>query len=301
MAKGTAATISFDRVDLLKPVYHGDLVRLEGELVMIGTSSMAVQVKGYRHDIPTGTFQHTHNALITMVAIDSLGRPRKGLPQLVDPDDSDYCARMRQMAQQRKDLAMRWRNEQDAVDGMPSVKRSDLHPGDEKEQYVSVSDTEVEVRNWFLPRSLNPHNTVFGGDLLEWMDQAALYCAQNFTKSERMVTIAMNRMTFRLPISLLDIVMLRARVVNVRRYCLEVEVEVFVESGLDGGQRSSHSGYFTVMHYSEHNDNKRISRGLKVDESNQSEMRTLLKAQKRYEFAGEDEDLYTLTKPRPRL
>ncbi|KAJ1567312.1 hypothetical protein HK405_006410 [Cladochytrium tenue] len=236
-----------------------------------------------------------------MVAIDSLGRPRKGLPHLVDPDDSEHCVKMRKMAEQRKELAMRWRKEQDAVDEMAIVKKTDLHPGEEKKEYVSVSDTEVEVRNWFLPRSLNPHNTVFGGDLLEWMDQAALYCAQNFTKSERMVTIAMNRMVFRLPISLLDIVMLRARVVNVRRYCLEVEVEVFVESSLLGGKHSSHSGYFTVMHYSEDNKNKRIGNGLKVDENSQSEMRTLLKAQKRYEFAGEDVDLYTLTKPDPRF
>ncbi|RLN58750.1 hypothetical protein BBJ29_004218 [Phytophthora kernoviae] len=298
---GPVATISFDRVDLVKPVFHGDLVRLEGEIVALGNSSMAVQISGYRHDIPTGSFQHTHNAIITMVAINRFGRPRKGLPELYDPDHADYCHKMREITDQRRELAKRWRMEQDAVDEIPIIKRADLHPGEKKEEYISVSDTDIEVRNWFMPRSLNPHDTVFGGDLLAWMDQAALYCAQNFTKSKRMVTITMNRMVFKLPISMLDIVSLSARVVNVRRYRLEVEVDVFVESAIDGAKRKSHSGYFAVVHYNENNEAKEIKKGITIDENNQHEMRMLMKAQKREEFSEENKNLYSLKTPGSRL
>ncbi|KAI9914492.1 hypothetical protein PsorP6_007144 [Peronosclerospora sorghi] len=272
---GPSATISFDRVDLVKPVFHGDLVRVEGEVIGLRHSSMAVQVSGYRHDVPSGTYEHTHDALITMVAINRFGRPRKGLPELFDPDRADYCHQMREIANARNELAKRWRREQEAVDEIPWIRTSDLFPGETKDAYVAVKETEIEVRNWFLPRNLNANDTVFGGDLLTWMDRAALYCAQNFTKSESMVTIAMNRILFKLPILVSDVVTARARIVNVR--------------------------YFTVLNLGENNAFKVIDKGLKVDEDNQREMRMLLKAQKRLEFAEEDKHLHSVKTLEPRL
>lgn len=217
MSRGPTATISFDRVDLVNPVFHGDLIRVEAEVISLSRSAMAIQVSGFRHDLPSGSFQHTHNAIVTMVAINRFGRPRPGLPELFDPDRAEHCLKVRDMAQRRRELFTRWRNEQAAVDERAFISSSEVAASKEpKSEYVAVGDTAIELRNWFLPRSLNINDTVFGGELLTWMDKAALYCARNFSKSDHMTTIAMNRVQFKLPILVSDIVTMRARVVNVR-------------------------------------------------------------------------------------
>lgn len=166
------ATISFDRVDLVKPVFHGDLVRIEGEVISMGNSSMAIQCCGFRHDVQTGKYQHTHSGIVTMVAIDRFGKPRKGLPQLHDDDRAEYCKQMRETTKQRIDLAARWRKVQEDVDSLPMIYANEIQRVD-KSTYVPIHETELEQRKWFLPKHLNFNNTVFGGELLTWMVRGA--------------------------------------------------------------------------------------------------------------------------------
>lgn len=163
------ATISFDRVDMVKPVYHGDLIRLEGEIIALNKSSMAIQVSGFRHDLPSGQFVHTLESTVTMVAIDRFGRKRCGLPELFDPDRAEYCMKVRDMAERRREQFTRWRVEQAAVDDLAFISKGSIASDDTKDEYAAISDTTIELRHWFLPRNLNMNNSLFGGDLLAWM------------------------------------------------------------------------------------------------------------------------------------
>ncbi|KAF1323936.1 hypothetical protein FI667_g10147, partial [Globisporangium splendens] len=276
-SRGPVATISFDRVDMVKPVFHGDLCC------------------GFRHDVPTGTFQHTHNAIITMVAINRFGRPRKGLPPLFDDEKAEHCLQMRELAKQRKELAYRWRKEQDDVDKMTFITKDAIHMPQDKEEYVPVSETEIEVRNWFLPRNLNINETLFGGDLLSWMrahghdrDEPRAVQAADFGLGRRDAEGArLERATYLSCFGCYSVMVCR-------RFRLEVEVEVFVDPADQSGTRKSHTGYFTVLNVDATGQYKPIHKGLLIDEANQTDMRALLKAQKRWEFEGEEKDLLSL-------
>ncbi|KAE9035179.1 hypothetical protein PR002_g7704 [Phytophthora rubi] len=289
------ATISDDRVDFKSQIAHGDLVRLEGEVIYTGRSSLAVQITGYRHDIEAGKFIHTLSAIMTCVALDENMHPSPGLPKLLDPLDPEYVRKHEEIADQRRELAARWRAVQEEVDQLPHVSVDMLKTYNYgRSLEVPIPDTLIEVQNSFLPKHLNRNNTIFGGEVLTWMDKVALYCARNFTKNQNMVTVSMNRIFFKLPITMDDVVTMHARVSSARRHHLEVEVEVFVGRIGSKERRKSHTGYFTVANLDRSYRMKQISTGLKVDENDQESMRTLLKAQHRWLFDDEERKLLTL-------
>lgn len=60
----------------------------------------------------------------------------------------------------------------------------------------------------------------------------------------------MNRVSFKQPLYTTDWVEMRARVVYVRKYSLEVEVELNIERST-GEKVISHTGYFTVINFNE--------------------------------------------------
>ncbi|GMF55803.1 unnamed protein product [Phytophthora fragariaefolia] len=214
------ATISVDRVDFKSQIAHGDLVRLEGEVINTGRSSLAVQITGYRHDIEAGKFIHTLSAIMTCVALDENMRPSPGLPKLLDPLDPEYVRKHEEIADQRKELATRWRAVQEEVDRLPHVSVEMLKTYNYgRSLEIPIPDTLIEVQNSFLPKHLNRNNTIFGGEVLTWMDKVALYCARNFTKNQNMVTVSMNRIFFKLPITMDDIVTMHARVSSARYEC----------------------------------------------------------------------------------
>ncbi|ETV85953.1 hypothetical protein, variant [Aphanomyces astaci] len=179
--QGGCATVSFDQVESHVPVYHGDLFQLEGQILNINNTSTSIHISGYRVDMLTGTTTHTHDAILTFVAIDKNGRPRSGLPKLVSPLNPTFVPFMANKAAQRKELGARWRKIQEEVDAMEYIRKDmlDVNPlNASRTTFVPVKATLVEVQNLFLPKHLNMNNTIFGGEILQWMVRPLLdyYC-----------------------------------------------------------------------------------------------------------------------------
>ena len=76
---------------------------------------------------------------------------------------------------------------------------------------VSTSDTRVEMTQLGLPGLTNTHGTLFGGQLVAWMDTAASVAANRFCRSA-VVTVSIDELHFAQPIELGDTVVLYAQV-----------------------------------------------------------------------------------------
>jgi acyl-CoA hydrolase len=105
--RSNAVTVSIDRVDFLKPVFVGDALILNARLNCVRNSSMEIEVKVEAENLIKGTRTLTGTAFVTMVALDSNGKPTQ-VPKLILETEEDKkrfvegLARMEQRAKERK-------------------------------------------------------------------------------------------------------------------------------------------------------------------------------------------------------
>ena len=84
-ARGEVLTISMDTVEFRNPVVAGQILILNGWINAAFGSSMEMEVEVRSEDPPTGDRDLTTRAFVTMVAVDSGGRPCK-VPRLLAAD-----------------------------------------------------------------------------------------------------------------------------------------------------------------------------------------------------------------------
>jgi acyl-CoA hydrolase len=279
---GPTVTLSFDRVDLNEPVLHGDLIRLDARLAHVGRSSMMIEIEVFRQDLMTREHLPVQRSYVTMVAIDKNRRPDRNIPALALETAEERTVHER--AARNKDLTAQWQRMQEETAGK-TFRLGDVQEpiNAEKREFLTPAETVVTVRRVFLPRNTNVLGTIFGGDILLWMDRAATYCARRFARNRNMVTLAMNRIVFEQPIFTSDLVEMTAQVVYVRRYTVEVDIDVWLHRH-DGSHIRSHSGYFTVLNYDEVGQKRPIVTGLKLSDADPDGLRRFQQAKNRYHF-----------------
>lgn len=114
-----------------------------------------------------------------------------------------------------------------------------------------VKDSQVEMIELVLPNDTNMLGNLLGGRLMHWMDIAAALAAAKHCNNVA-VTAEVDKLRFRLPVKLGDIVYLKASVNRAFGTSMEVGVKVEVEDIQTGEKKHSNSAYFTFVNLDKH-------------------------------------------------
>ena len=106
--------------------------------------------------------------------------------------------------------------------------------------------SKTSITKAVFPETTNHHDTLFGGTALQWMDEVSFIAATRFSR-QSIVTVSSDKIDFKHPVPAGTIVELIAKVVNVGRTSLKVEVNMLVESMYQDGQETAITGYFTFV------------------------------------------------------
>jgi acyl-CoA hydrolase len=110
----------------------------------------------------------------------------------------------------------------------------------------TVEDSRSVLVHWMGPTDANSAGYVHGGTVMKLCDEVAGLAAVRHSRL-RVVTAAVDRMTFLLPVHVGELVTLRACVNAVWRTSMEVGVRVEAERPSRGETRHTSSAYFTMV------------------------------------------------------
>ena len=110
----------------------------------------------------------------------------------------------------------------------------------------SPRESQHETSELMMPQHANVLGHVFGGVILAMMDTAAAVAAFRHARNN-CVTVSIDRVDFREPIHVGDLVVMKASVNYVGRTSLEVGVRVEAEEMTTGHRRHTNSCYLTFV------------------------------------------------------
>ena len=109
-----------------------------------------------------------------------------------------------------------------------------------------VSESQHETSELMMPHHANNLGHVFGGVMLSMMDKTAAVAAFRHCRLN-VVTASIDRVDFREPIHVGDLVVMKASVNYVGKTSMEVGVRVEAEELLSGRRRHTNSCYLTFV------------------------------------------------------
>jgi acyl-CoA hydrolase len=110
----------------------------------------------------------------------------------------------------------------------------------------TVRESAHETSALMMPLDENARGHVFGGVVLAMMDKAAAVCAIRHARTS-CVTVSVDRVDFREPILVGDLVHMKASVNFVGRSSMEIGIRIEAENMLLGTRRHTNSCYVTYV------------------------------------------------------
>ncbi len=117
------------------------------------------------------------------------------------------------------------------------------HPNDRAR---TVRETHHETSEIMMPQHANNLGHVFGGVVLSMMDRTAAVAAIRHARNN-CVTVSIDRVDFREPIHLGDLLIMKASVNFAGRTSMEVGVRIEAEDLRTGARRHTNSCYLTFV------------------------------------------------------
>ena len=109
-----------------------------------------------------------------------------------------------------------------------------------------VSASRYESSALMMPQDENVRGHVFGGALLAMLDKTAAVCAMRHAQKP-CVTASIDRMDFRKPVMIGELVIMKASVNYVGSTSIEIGVRVEAENILTGKREHTNSAYTTFV------------------------------------------------------
>ena len=110
----------------------------------------------------------------------------------------------------------------------------------------SVRASRVTLSQLMHPEHANLLGNVHGGWIMKLVDEAgALACMRHAQK--KVVTVAIDSMTFRQPIRIGDLIILNAEVTYTGKTSMEAEVQVLAENPVTGEQIHTNNAYLVYV------------------------------------------------------
>ena len=141
-----------------------------------------------------------------------------------------------------------------------AINTKSIRIGDEvMREERRVSESQVEIVHMVRPNHLNAAGRLFGGMLMEWLDEAAGMVAMRHTRSN-VITASVDNLRFIHGAYNGEIVVIIGKVTYVGTTSLEVRLDTYVEHIDDGMRYPINRAYFTMVALDENDKPKRVPR-----------------------------------------